>query len=444
MASILKSTSKHLWQHHTALMFFAILMAVQLLSIYVDSGTQYLRVNVLYVFLLAFAYLFINATLRPKFTGMGDWAQLHGSWKRHEKTIAQGMDIFVLTFPFLYFSSVGYVPFVRMMYLEDYYVASGLRQVFFEQLPTAMNYGGEYFLRAIAPVWLVYSYLKRRKLFYAMLILTSAQALGVITKASIVILLFPLIVVQLGKRDWWQVAISGAIITIVLSLNVTVLHRTVLDQLAKNAVIESAKKKQQRKIDKPEIIESSQVTRYLESHLEESEFNRKLIEEYKSFEIVAEGIWTRMFAVNGKIVTQWLETFPADKGFQHGCGYRWVAAFKHCEFVKLPDMIWMKYHGELNKEYGLVGTVSAPHYINSYANFGEDGVLLSAIGMALLLVLVNSIFTNPIQNIAFNGSFIAMAFQTPLTAMLNSNGWGLTILMVMVFLPRAAAKRTGG
>lgn len=429
----LKQPIKTLWRHHTAFLFFMALMAVQLLSVYVDSGTKYLRVNVLYVFLLIFAYILFNTILRAKFNRLAERASFHGSWKSFEKPLANAIDALVIIFPFIYFASAGYVPFVRMMYINDYYQASGLRQVFFEDLPTTMNYAGEYFLRGIAPVWLVYSYLNKRKLFYVMLALTSAQALGVITKASIVILLFPLIVVQLGRKDWRHVILTGALISLMLALNVTVLHRTVLDQLAKNAAEQSIKKKQERK---KEIIEDSQVTRYLQSHLENSETNQKIIEEYKSVEIVAQGIWTRLFAVNGLIVTEWLETFPADKGFQHGCGYRWYAALKGCEFVKLPDMVWMKYYADLHKEYGLVGTVSAPHYINAYANFGEDGVLFSAIGMAILLVLLAAIFTDPVQNIAFNGSFLALALQTPLTSMMNSNGWGLTIIMVMVFFPR--------
>jgi hypothetical protein len=238
------------------------------------------------------------------------------------------------------------------------------------------------------------------------------------------------------------VLISAAAITITLSLNVTVLHRTVLDQLAKQAAEQSIAKKLAKKTAKPkkqperEIIEDSAVTRYLESHLENSERNKKIIEHYKTIEIVGQGIWIRLFAVQGKIVTQWLETFPADKGFQNGCGYRWYAPIEGCSFTKLPDMVWMKYYEDLYDEHGLVGTVSAPHYINAYANFGENGVLFSAIGMAILLVLLNAIFVNPVHNIAFNASFLALALQTPLTSLLNSSGWALMIIMYMAFFPR--------
>ena len=431
MTTLARQSWSNLVQRHTAFTFFMLLMAVLIFSVYCDSGVKYLRVNFIYAFLLIFSYIFLNVLLAKPFDQLANYFNSAGRWHKTQRILAVAIDGVMIVFPFLYFASAGYVPFVRMMFVDDYYVASGLRQTFFDALPTYMNYGGEYFLRGLAPVWLVYSYMNRRKLFYVMLAITSLHALGIITKTSIVILLFPLMMVQFSKRDWRHVFISVALIAIVLSLNVTVLHRTVLDQLAQQAAEKSMKKHPKKK----EIIEDSAVTRYLQDHLENSETNKQVIEQYKSGEIVVQGLWTRMFAVQGKIVTEWLETFPADKGFQHGCGYRWYAPFVPCQFVKLPDMVWMKYYKDLYDEHKLVGTVSAPHYINAYANFGEDGVLLSAIGMAILLVMLNSIFINPMHNIAFNGSFLALAFQTPLTSLMNSSGWALTIVLYMAFFP---------
>ena len=433
MTSFVRRYWSKLWQNHAAFTFYLLLMAVLILSVFIDSGAKHLRVNVLYTFLLLFSYVFAFFTLDKPFSQLAKHFNFAGHWEKTQKILGHIIDGVMIVFPFLYFASAGYVPFVRMMFVDDYYVASGLRQVFFDDLPTIMNYGGEYFLRGLAPIWLVYAYLTRRRLFYIMLAITSLHALAVITKTSVVILLFPLMVIQIAKRDWRHVAVSVAAISIVLALNVTVLHRTVLDQLAKQAA-EKAMLKHPKK--KKEIIEDSAVTRYLQQHLENSEGNKQLIEQYKSGEIVIQGIWTRLFAVQGKIVTEWLETFPDDKGFQHGCGYRWYAPFVPCKFVKLPDMVWMKYYKDLYDDHKLVGTVSAPHYVNAYANFGDDGVLLSAIGMAILLVMLNSIFINPIHNIAFNGSFLALALQTPLTSLMNSSGWALTIAMYMAFFPR--------
>jgi hypothetical protein len=439
MTTFVRQYWSKLWSNHAAFTFYMLLMAVLILSVYMDSGAKHLRVNMLYTFLLVFTYIFTNALFNKPFSRFANHFSFAGHWQKTEKILAGIIDAVVIIFPFLYFASAGYVPFIRMMYMDDYYAASGLRQVFFEDLPTIMNYGGEYFLRGLVPLWLVYAYLNKRRLFYVMLVITSLHALAIITKASIVILLFPLLVIQLARRDWRNVVVSAAAISIMLALNVTVLHRTVLDHLAKQAAEKSLLKKPKKK---KEIIEDSAVTRYLESHLEHSERNKKIIEQYKSGEIVVQGIWTRLFAVQGKIVTQWLETFPDDKGFQQGCGYRWYAPLVPCQFVKLPDMVWMKYYKELYDEYKLVGTVSAPHYVNAYANFGDNGVLLSAIGMAILLVILNSIFINPVHNIAFNGSFLALALQTPLTSLMNSSGWVLMIVLYMAFIAREKRKTT--
>ena len=438
MTTLARRYLSQLAQRHIAFTVFMLLMAVLIFSVYTDSGATYLRINFLYTFLLLFAYVFFNALLSAPFDRLANALNVGGHWPKTQKILATIIDGVVIVFPFLYFASVGYVPFVRMMFTDDYYVASGMRQTFFDALPTVMNYGGEYFLRGLAPVWLVYSYINRRKLFYIMLAITSLHALAIITKTSVVILLFPLMMVQFAKRDWRHMALSAAIISLVLALNVTVLHRTVLDQLAQQAAEKSMKKHPRKK----PIIEDSAMTRYLQEHLDNSERNKQIIEQYKSGEIVVQGIWTRLFAVQGKIVTEWLETFPADKGFQHGCGYRWYAPIAGCAFVKLPDMVWMKYYKDLYDEHKLVGTVSAPHYVNAYANFGEDGVLFSAIGMAVLLVMLSSIFINPIHNIAFNASFLALALQTPLTSLMHSSGWALTIILYMAFFPHEKREET--
>jgi hypothetical protein len=415
MTQCARNAIGRLWQFHAATLFYFALMAVLILSVYDDSGMTYLRVNILYTFLLFFAYVLANATLRKYFQRIASCMQFHGRWKCYEQPVAAALDVLVVVFPILYFMAGGYVPFVRLMYMTDYYAASGLRQNFYNGLSTFMNYGGEYFLRGIAPVWLIYCYLNRRKVFYAALAVTSFTALGVITKASIVILLFPLLAVQCARRDWRQVALTGAITTLVLLLNVTVLYYIGITHKPGHRHIPAAQ----------QVVDNS--------------IRAKLMANYNELEIAAEGIWIRLFSVQGEIVHEWLETFPADKGFQHGCGYRWYAPIAGCEFVKLPDMVWMKYYANLNHKYGLVGTVSAPHYINAYANFGDTGVLLSAIGMAILLVLLNCIFTNPVYNIAFNASYLALALQTPLTALLNSSGWALMIVMYVVFFPRERA-----
>lgn len=444
----IRDFTHHLWQRHTALVFYLALMAVLLLGVYTEAGPAYLPVNIHYLFLLLAAYVIANAGLRKTFAALADRVHFHGGWRAYEKPVARLLDAVMLIFPFLYFASAGYVPFVRMMFMDDYYAASGLRQAFFNVLPTWANYGGEYFLRGLAPVWLVYCFINRRRSFFPALLLTSFQALGVITKTSIVILLFPLLVVQLSRRAWQHAALTAGIITTVLILNVTVLHHSALTQMAKTEaqkVLEASEKKRVLAERKHFEEHPSVVTQFLQSHLAPSESNRAVIEQYKSLELATDGIWIRLFAVQGRIVKQWLDTYPAERGFQHGCGYRWFAPLVPCAFENLPLAVWNKYFPQLREVYHLTGTVSAPHYINAYANFGDMGVLLSAMGMAVLLAALGGIFPQPAHSIAFNGSFLALALQAPLFALMNSSGWGLTILLYMAFFPREAAnaRRTG-
>ena len=184
---------RSIWQQHTAFVFYMALMAVLLLGVYMEAGASYLPVNFHYLLMLIIAYAMCYTALRSPFNRLAAHSYFRERWQRLEKPFAYAIDIVILLFPIAYFASAGYVPFVRMAYMDDYYAASGLRQAFFDVLPSWANYGGEYFLRGLAPVWLVYCFLNKRKIFYAALLITSFQALGVITKTSIVILLFPLL-----------------------------------------------------------------------------------------------------------------------------------------------------------------------------------------------------------------------------------------------------------
>lgn len=433
--STLRTIRHYLWQKHTAFAFYMALMAVLLLGVSMEAGPHYLPVNLRYLFLLVLVYGIAYATLRRPMNRMVEWGHFRETWQGLEKPLARVIDLVMILFPFAYFAAAGYVPFIRMLGMDDYYAASGLRQAFFDALPSWANYGGEYFLRGLAPVWLVYCFIHRRRIYFPALFITSFQALGVITKTSVVILLFPLLVVQLHARAWKHAVLTACIITTVLILNVTALHNSTLTQMAKTEAqkVLEAKRTQKNLAERKAFEEHpSAVTQFLTEH----QTNQKLIAEYKSLELAAEGIWIRLFHVQGRIVKQWLDTYPDERGFQHGCGYRWFAPFVPCEFQNLPLAVWNKYFPELREVYGLTGTVSAPHYINAYANFGDIGIVCSAIGMAVLLVALGCIFSVPAYNLAFNASFLALALQTPLFALMNSSGWALTIILYLVFFPR--------
>lgn len=124
------TTIRTLWHNHTALLFYLALMAVLLLGIQLEAGSAYQPVNLHYLWMMLAAYGAAWVGLRPHFNRLAEWSHLHGRWAAYEKPLALVLDAVVLFFPFAYFASAGYVPFVRMMYMDDYYAASGLRQAF--------------------------------------------------------------------------------------------------------------------------------------------------------------------------------------------------------------------------------------------------------------------------------------------------------------------------
>jgi hypothetical protein len=316
--------------------------------------------------------------------------------------VPTAIDIWIIVFPIGFFLLAGWVPVWEMIRGNDYYANSGLRNEFFGQLPAILKYAVEYMIRGAAPFWLLYSYMKKRPLFPVIFASCTMFALALVTKAYIVMLMFPLLTYQVAKYRFGGAFFSVLAIVIVLSANVILPDKSLVAPM------------------RPVPDHATGLESYARGWLQGGAS-------------VADALSHRLLHGNGLTVTQWMDTYTTDWPLEKGCGYRWFAPFVPCDFEPLPYKIWLKYYPELSAK-GLYGTVSVANYIYAYANFGTIGIIASGIGMGLLLGFLGTAIPGAILGVALNTSFLALSFEAPLTTLLNSGGWGIVILLTVIFL----------
>jgi hypothetical protein len=149
--------------------------------------------------------------------------------------------------------------------------------------------------------------------------------------------------------------------------------------------------------------------------------------------IFAYAIYKRVLLIPGKMVADWFKHVPADKPFLKGCGYRFLAPVLNCEFHNYAQELYPIFYPEYAKR-GIQGNVNVAHFVYDYANFGWKGLLLSGFVMGILLSLIEILFLESIvYKFSINIFYILMLSSSALTTLLFSGGWGLMILLYLLF-----------
>jgi hypothetical protein len=149
-----------------------------------------------------------------------------------------------------------------------------------------------------------------------------------------------------------------------------------------------------------------------------------------------ETIYLRVFIVPGEVVTAWFSNIPENLPFANGCGYRLVAAARGCEFRFYPSLVHDIENPRLVAE-GVHGTMTAAGFMEDYANFGTKGLVLSGVLLALVLTLIARLFAgNWRWALILNFIPISMMLELPLTTVMLTGGWALTLLLYYLFRAR--------
>jgi ABC-type transport system involved in multi-copper enzyme maturation permease subunit len=85
---------------------------------------------------------------------------------------------------------------------------------------------------------------------------------------------------------------------------------------------------------------------------------------------------------------------------------------------------------------GFDGTATTAYFMYDYANFGNWGLAIAGIYLAVFLVFVNLLFKNDFNNmLSLNVLYLLWLSSAPFTSTLFSGGWVLMLLLYWLYKP---------
>ena len=428
-----KAAGNGFWSRHILAVIFAVLVIVHWIGVYSVTGDQYIFAINTFAVSVAATYVIAAFFLRGVFDRLTDLISQAGVATQQARGFLLALDLLVILFPVFYFWAAGYVPIVKMYFTTDFMVASEIRYNFFASLPSWQRYAGEYYIKGLVSLWLIFSYITKRRLFLLTFLAATVFSFAIVTKAYILIVFAPLLIVLISQKRWISSGLMFLFIAVLMMLSVIVQHKSSLLPKPPEAELPPA-----TELSDMPSLRSAEVPKAL--RVSDADGKTLLVSFlWKPIE----AIWLRAFSAIGVIEGQWLETYPSEAPFEGGCGYSWASKIADCKFVNLANKIWKKYYPDLEAR-GLNGTVTAADYVQAYANFGMIGIVASGAVIGIIIVLLGIAFPDPAIRVALNTLPLALTFESVLTTLLNSSGWGITIALgALLFASCPSAQDSG-
>jgi len=408
-------TTRNRIRNSAVFLLYCGLFLVLFTSVLTQSGARNLPYLLVYAAALLLSYALFLRLFRPS---AGKPA---GGYSRRflplADLIAHGLLAASAVFIVLHFAYLGQVPVFAGIRSDDYYDIMRIRQSVFYEASVPFRYLPNLLVKSVLPFLLLYySVTGRRRLFWLTLVLGTFYGLSLLNKMFVVILFAPLIL---------HLCFSGRLYTAA---------RMMLIPLAALALLVFVQNPHIR----PETwTPREKATASGKPLVVEGYVSRKQTESasYPTLQFI-ETIYLRVFIVPGEVVTAWFSNIPEKLPFADGCGYRLVAAVRGCEFRFYPSLVHDIENPRLVKE-GVHGTMTAAGFMEDYANFGAKGLVLSGVLLALVLTLIARLFAgNWRWALILNFIPISMMLELPLTTVMLTGGWALTLLLYYVFRAR--------
>jgi len=153
-----------------------------------------------------------------------------------------------------------------------------------------------------------------------------------------------------------------------------------------------------------------------------------------SVNVGAAGIVDRVVFVPGEVAAFWFKSIPSSFPFLEGCGYNFLRPFLNCDYRDYAKELYIAKYPEYSNA-GFVGNLNAACFMYDYANFGKKGLIIAGIFTSLLMLFVSALFrgTETGLILAINGFPAILLNSTAYTTMLLSGGWGLLLLLFLLF-----------
>ncbi|MGZ6229306.1 MAG: hypothetical protein ACXWMI_00080 [Syntrophales bacterium] len=406
-------------QSNLAFVIYCVLFLMLFSSVVLESGSTYLGYLVLYFAVLVVAYFTFSRLIGiflSGFLGHGKMEVSRNGWPK--SFFGTAFLICAVLFVIAHFIYLGHVPILTASLEDGYYNIMLVRQSIFFEAPAFYRYVPNLLVKSVFPILLLYFFLTSKKKFWITIVVGSFYAVALLNKMFIVLLVIPLSIYFISGMKVWRT----------LFLSIVPVAGVMLIVFAQNPMI------------RPTLWSdtSYQLSNYFPQSLEIESVKRTL--SYREKIPVSESaggfvdtIYRRVFLVPGQVVSAWFRRIPADIPFAEGCASRPVAWLKGCEFIFLPRLINDLENPVLLKK-GIYGTMTAASFMEDYGNFGWKGLILGGLSLGLVLAIVGLIFgTSWRWLLAFNLIPISLLIELPLTTVLLSGGWLLSLLLYLVF-----------
>ena len=344
--------------------------------------------------LIAFASIFGSYFLLSKYSG-----NLSSNLKSLDFTVAKSWLTYLYISCLLLVSVdlvyMGELPGFKAFNIDNAETIRALRQSIHENAPKWLIYLSGFNLKALIPFALLSSLITKNKTWYfILLIIGVVYAFGMMQKSFVFSVLFPCMIFSFLQKKW------GYLIKYVFIILFCTFGTTALASKA------PAPSPNQEKVEQPAL---------------------------PLWLRIPIGIADRTIIRPGEVMGKWFEVIPKDKPYLYGDGYKIIAKIKGNEFhtytTELYPILYPKYH-----ERGLTGSVNCASFVREYSNFGYLGLVLGGILVGFVVFITHIYFgEDRILSISLNIFPLLMVSSKSLMTILFSGGWGLTLLLLVLF-----------
>ena len=400
------------------------LLAALFYSVTVESGSKNTAYLLTYAGSLVIGYMLFSTLLGIRRSTSGVTKSDAGSWlARTSDRLANGLfagSVIFIVFHFLY---LGHVPVLAGFASNDYFDIMRIRQSVFYEAPTLFRYLPNIVLKSLLPFLLLYYCVTdRKKVFFIKLAIGTFYGVALMNKMFVVILYAPLMLYLLFSRRFLFAAGVAVIPVAALALLVFVQNPHVRPEFWTPRDKATAS-------GKPLFVEAPTIAETIAAREKTQSSSYPVVQ-------FVETIYLRIFVVPGQVVAVWFSNIPSRLPFANGCGYRFVAAIRGCEFQFYPSLVHDIENPILVRE-GVRGTMTAASFMEDYANFGYRGLVLSGALFAFLLAFIARMFSGDWRwALILNFIPIAMMIELPLSTVLLTGGWAVTLLLYLIFRDR--------
>lgn len=404
---------------------YCIVFALVSFGIIHSTGIKFFPELLIYFLSFTFFYFLFSKTIKFKFIKsiLNRYYTFNSSHQAFFDMLAYAFACFIVLFVIGHFVFLGHIPVLSSFLSLDYYGIALIRQSIIEHDSAAINYISAFMLKGFLPFFLIYFFNKNRFIFNLLLFVSVFYGLALMQKAYIVTVLAPLIIYSFLQRKY----IYTVLLSLIPFIGVYILVYVTNPQLRATE-------------EEIALYLSDKDSVYINKMYKDMSASgvKKEKSAIENLTTATEGVSERVFVTTGKASAYWLELIPDTFAYAYGCGYNFLAPLLGCNYNdydyshKVYDIVYEKY-----AKKGLRGTVTVSSFIYDYANFGRIGLVLSGIILALMFLVIQSVFDNNVKwLISLNFLNIFWLSSAYTTTLLLSGGWALLILLYIIFRPQ--------